>query len=543
MTQIERHRQASARKQKRFRALSGKMSVPTPHREDAMKRFLARFEDRTTGIVAGPDRLLFRGALRSISYTEGLEQFMGAASILHKDFKRFALSVSGELCEAAKRFAQRQGRPYEYLHSKRVSKEEYAEQIARQDGVKEGLICVLACVESCQTFRMRKNRERKKLEVVPHRGQCRHLYFYFLDHEFGLMHVRLQTWLPLTVQVCLNGREWLARKMQARGIEHEQQDNCFTQIADVEQAQDLMDRLPLRRWVARLNAWAGRINPWLRSDQGKMLKPYYWSLRESEYATDVMFKPGRLAEVYPAMVRHAIEQYDCYNVLRYMGKRRPNRCRSDVRSHLGRGPDGVRVKHWVEENSIKMYDKKGCVLRVETTINNARRFKVRRKNRDGEWVWMPLRKGIADFRRRMQICHAANARYLDALACVVEPSPASTLLDPVSRPVWRGQRRYRALRPISPEDAVRLQLLAREDFLLRGVSNRALQRHWPVGDNPAKDQRALSGRIGRWLALMVAHRFLQRVESSHNYRLTQKAQRVLATVRRVRQTETEPLAA
>jgi len=508
-----------------------------------MKRFQRRFKDRIAGIVAGPDRLLFRGTLRSISHTEGLEKFMRSASILYKDFGRFTGSVTAELCQAAESWAKRQGRPYEYLKSAKTSKEDYALTVARQDGIEEGLICVLACTESCQTFRVRKNWETKKLEVKPHRGQCKHLYFYFLDREFGLMHVRLQTWIPFTIQVCLNGREWLARRMQARGIEHDQEDNCFTRIADAEQAQELMNALPLRRWVARFNAWARRVNPWLRSEQGQRLKPYYWSTRESEYATDVIFRRGELEKVYPSLVRHAIDQFDCYNVLRFLGKRVPARCRSEVRSHLGQGPDGVRVKHWVEENSIKMYDKKGSVLRVETTINNTRRFKVRRRNREGQWGWVPLRKGIVDFRRNMRICHAANARYLNALAAITEPRPSCELLDPLSRPAWREGHRYRALRPISPDEAQRLQLLADEEHLLGGVRNRDLRHLWDGPSADPEQRRALAARVSRWLATVVAHGLLSRVRGANRYELTAKGHQVITAVRTVRQTNLAPKAA
>ena len=34
---------------------------------------------------------------------------------------------------------------------------------------------------------------------------------------------------------------------------------------------------------------------------------------------------------------------------------------------------GARVKHWMKGNWIKMYDKHGCVLRVETVIMRQRR--------------------------------------------------------------------------------------------------------------------------------------------------------------------------
>ena len=68
---------------------------------------------------------------------------------------------------------------------------------------------------------------------------CLVIYFYWMDREFGLMHVKIQTWFPFTVQVYLNGHEWLARKLTARGITFEKHDNAFVELADVEKANEL----------------------------------------------------------------------------------------------------------------------------------------------------------------------------------------------------------------------------------------------------------------------------------------------------------------
>ena len=77
---------------------------------------------------------------------------------------------------------------------------------------------MLSCVEPCQTFTVRRDREKRQLRLLPREAACLHFYFYFLDRDFGLMHIRLQSWLPLAIQVCVNGRDWLARQMQREGI-------------------------------------------------------------------------------------------------------------------------------------------------------------------------------------------------------------------------------------------------------------------------------------------------------------------------------------
>jgi hypothetical protein len=387
-----------------------------------MERFLKRHEGRHSGSITGFDRLLFRGILRSISYVEGLNYFMGNQRVPFKGFKAFVEKFSAGVRRRAEGIAQRAGRPFLYLPASRTDKEKLVREVLERDGIEEGLVCVLACVEPCQSFSVRPNREKRELQLVARERKCLHLYFYILNRDFGLMHIRLQTWLPLTLQVCINGREWLARQMTRAGIEYEQKDNCFTWIADPARAQALMDRLVDYPWAKWLNRWAQWVNPWLGRQARPQLRGYYWMVRQSECATDVMFRrPEALAEVYPALCRHAIEQFSAPQVLRFLGRRTNSRFNGEVCSRLERRVEGVCVKHYVEENSIKMYDKQGSVLRVETTINQPRRFKVyRRVTRKGRKLrgWYALRKGIVDLRRRLQLSRAANARYLEALTVV-----------------------------------------------------------------------------------------------------------------------------
>ncbi len=127
----------------------------------------------------------------------------------------------------------------------------------------------------------------------------------------------------------------------------------------------------------------------------------YWSVRESEFATDVLFvTPAALQAVYPRLVHHAIEHFQTGEVLRFLGRQVPGRFQGEAHSTLIHRPEGLRIRHWLDENSIKMYDKAGRVLRVEMTLNNPTRLKVlRRRPSDRRLDWLPLRRGIADERR------------------------------------------------------------------------------------------------------------------------------------------------
>ena len=143
-----------------------------------------------------------------------------------------------------------------------------------------------------------------------------------------------------------------------------------------------------------------------------------------------------LQAVYPFLLDHAIRHFHARDVLRFLQRRVNCNFQGEVKSSFKVRVEGTRIKHWVEENSIKMYDKQGSVLRVETTMNNPRRWRVwRRTTRKGKrcMAWIPMRKSIADIKRRAEICLSANARYLDTLSVVGDPTPACKILDPLAK--------------------------------------------------------------------------------------------------------------
>jgi len=509
-----------------------------------MERFVKRHGDRIVGSIAGFDRVLFRGNLSSICHVEGMDRFLSSQRVLCKDFGAFVQRISKRVKECAEQMARDNDRPLIHLSSPKESKEEFVREMIEREQITTGLVCILTCVEPCRSFSIRGDRGTKHIKLVAETRQCQHLYFYFLDEEFGLMHVRLQTWLPLTIQVCINGREYLARQMLQAGISYAQADNCFTAISELQRAQQLSDQLVERQWKPFLDALARRVNPWLDRKGELVLKPYYWTIRQGEYATDILFRDAStLAEIYPALVQHAIQHFHTEDVLRFLGRKSHSINSGEVKSVLSRRWEGVRVKHWVHENSIKMYDKQGSVLRIETTINNPKRFRVRRRlTRRSPFKWLSLRKGIADIRRRVQLSRAANERYLEALAVVGNPTPSHKLLDKVSTRVSRGRQQFRALRPVSPEDSRLFKALLNGQFLIQGVRNKDLrQLLWPASTDRQQERKNAS-RVTRSLTLLKSHNLIYRVPKTNYYRITKLGNQVMTTATKFRETDIALLA-
>lgn len=514
-----------------------------------MNKFIAAHEADVMGVLEGFDRVVFRGTQSSICYPQAMGAFIGSLGVLYKDYGRFAQSLSDRLKAHAQAVAEQSGRPFEYVASPSASKEQIARKIMQRDGIKEGLICVLSCVEPCRTISIRRERSTRRLELVKQERRCLHVYFYYLDPTFGLMHVRLQTWLPMPIQVCINGREYLARRMKRAGIGFEQRENCFVRIDDLPRAQKMLQDLERLNWPRVLDRFARQANPLLLRGSRPGLRSYYWTIRESEYATDVMFKDARrLRAVYPRLVDHAMKHMDSREVMRFLGRRSNSRFNGEVTSDIQVRSEGMRIKHRVEENSIKMYDKQGSVLRIETTLNNPKRLrvwrKVKRKGRS-KMAWVAMRKGVADTRRRVASCRAANHRYLQALACVPGPTqPAHRTLDRVSDRVQSRNRWYRALRPIAPDDAPILAAIASGSFVLSGFSNRQLRQKLQMPEpDDASERRRQASSLSRRLALLRAHGLIAAIPKTRRWRVTERGRNVIIVSQRVRETDVAALAA
>ena len=223
-----------------------------------MNRFLQRHAGKVMGVLSGFDRLVLRGTLRRLSYAVGMKGFLDGRHVLLKHFGDFAQEMTERLKRATVREAEEQGRPVKYLASSRTRKDEMAREIAARDGIEEGLIAVLRCIEPCMSYEIYRNRDTKRLEIRSRERKCLHYYQYRIDPVFGFMGARIQTWFPFTVQMTINGREWLARRMADAGLEALRRENSFVWVDDVERAQRIMDRQLRLAWPRHLDRRASR---------------------------------------------------------------------------------------------------------------------------------------------------------------------------------------------------------------------------------------------------------------------------------------------
>lgn len=505
-----------------------------------MKAFLQRFGAFVLGVLCGFDRLRFRGSKRLLCHPGGLFSFLCQAKVLVKDYKAYAKDTTIALCKAIEKDAKGQG-IYRYLNNNQVSKEATALEIAAEHGRTEGLIAVLGCVEPCRIMQVRGDRESKRLKPALELGKCLHYYHYYRDPQFGLRYTRLQSWFPFTLHAGLNGRDWLAQQLTTAGVAYVKKDNCFPWVADWEKAQHLLDEQLTTQWPALLDGWAEQSHPWLANLLPTPV-PYYWSLQEGEFATDIAFgQPEELARLYPRLVQWATTVLQNAEVLRFFGQRKVTQSgkpygnwEGEILTTIKQLVEGTCVKHRLHENLLKMYDKFG-LLRLENLLIRVRDFKVYRQKEgdsEGPMSYLPLRKGVADIHRRAEIGKQINDRYAAALATVEDATPLGELTHDLVKPTtWKG-RRVRALNPLAAEDLALLEAINHGEFLLNGFRNRDLRALLaPTAAAAAPEEaRRQSSKITRRLRMLRAHGLIKKVPHSHRYQVTNRGRQTVTAL-------------
>ena len=499
-----------------------------------MEQFKEKYAKSIVGILSGYDRIVLRGSITSLSIQNGMAIFLNMIGVLLKDFGEYVEGVSKRLKEASLNQAVIDGRPILYLPSNQVAKEPIAREIMDKDGIENGLICVLTCVEPCYSFGVHPDRESKKLVVKPSKRKCLHLYHYWIDEVFGFMSARIQTWFPFTIQICLNGREWLAKQLDEIYYSYKKVKNSFTYLSDFELAQKLMNKQLKFDWLPVLERISHQLNPLHKDIFQNYNANYYWSVLQSEWATDITFdSPDFLPSIYPQLVQGAISSFSSKDVIRYLGdKNLSTNFKGKVLTDYKQRTEGVRVKHWAKSNSVKIYDKSGSILRVETTINDPKEFKeFRPKMNDlkGEPQWLQMRKSIASFPRRADVSNAINNRYLNALATLNTNKKVKEIVDKICQPVVWKENRFRAINPWNNEDFSLLRVINQGEFVINGFRNRDILNSIYPSIEPENKKR-FSARITRKLRMLRAHGIISKIKKSNRYIVTSKGREVLNTI-------------
>lgn len=491
-------------------------------------RFVTKFASLLVCTLHCFDRVIFKGHLAMAAPKE-IERFVDYVLKVRRChfMKVIAPQYSERLAEHAQAFARKAGRTYLYRTGS-FKKDQWAEQLIRDQRIEGGLVGILCTQETCNSFALIPGEKRPRFVSRPR--QQRVLYYYFLDPQLGLIHVRLQTWAPFTLQVYVNGHDWLAQQLVRLGLGFVQKHNAFTQLDEPAQAQRQADRFAKLDWPTILQRYARLVNPLLR----KELACYQvrWVVDQAEFATDLLFQsPAALTGLYQKLLQFATVTFTPKDILGFLGRKWDRRFDGDMQTDVKTDRVlGTRIKHRMTKNWLKMYDKFGLILRVETVINRPQEFSVYRTryHRDGTTSagYFPMNKDTGSLIHYQEQALACNRRYLDALAVVDDPAPAYQQLRELTETKVVAGRSYAGFNPARRDDVRLFGAVLDGDHIARGFRNKDIRAALYGGAVPTTLRH--SAAVGRLVKRLHVRRLVAKIPHTRRWRVTESGRRLLS---------------
>jgi len=496
-----------------------------------MDLFLQRHADKIAGVLSCWDRVVITGTIPGICYAQGMTGFLNTNRIRIFDYPKWAEPLRNQIRENAERLAAEAGFTIEFIRKNNFRKEQRVRQILQTRGEHPGLVHVFSAMEPCASYTPWHDKKTGRTFLKPATAKCLHYYFYFVLPQLGLCYLRVPTWAPFRLQFYFNGHNALAAMLRDEGIGFTLLDNTFVQCDDWDAAQALSDGLKPENLHRLLDSVATRYCPVVEA-----LNSYHWSLMQVEYATDIVFhRQAELANLYAELSRTAIHSIKPDRVSTFLGRKPHGGYRDELGNNFSTRIEGTCIKHHMGQVAIKMYDKHGLVLRVETTANDVSFFKHHRKveHRDGTVTRKvaSVKKSIYSLVDLRGLLLAANRRYLDFIAAVDDPTNAIRDLDKLSRPVRKNDRSFRGFNLFSEADLDVFRAIIDGGATVSGFRNRDLQH-----------RLSMNGRqVSAVLRRLREHGLVKKIGGTFKYYLTALGRRATATGLKLREMAVIPL--
>ena len=398
-----------------------------------------RHAEKIAGVLSCFDRVVITGTLPEICHAQAMSRYLTSREIRLFDYTQWAEPLREEIRQHAERRAIEAGLAIEFIRRKNFRKEDRIQELLQERGVHPGLVHIFSAMEPCPSFKPWYDKTTGKTSLRGTEAKCLHYYFYFIDEDLGLCYLRVPTWAPFRLQFYFNGHNLLARQLEKKGIGYRLVDNVFVGIEDFTQAQALADS----QRADALHRTLDRTAEWLCPIPHHFQTRYHWSLMQVEYATDIVFgRPEDLRPLYEELVRTAIHTVKPEHVATFLGRRLDERYEGEIGNDFHTRIEGTRIKHHMGRNSLKMYDKLGRVLRIETTSNDVTFFKHYRRveHRDGTWEMKnaPVKKSIYSLPALAELMKASNRRYLEFLSALDDSTPGAKIWTESPSPARMG---------------------------------------------------------------------------------------------------------
>jgi hypothetical protein len=321
------------------------------------------------------DRLYLNGYIGALATPGGLVTFLREQ--LEKPIPSPVVlgQVTERFRDAVKTLAERQQIPvYQFNHKER--KDDVANKFRRERGVRDGIVFIGVAQEKAQTFQGKKVEGRFQFSRDK-AVYVNHYYFYIDDAEFGPLFIKVCSYAPWGIKVCLNGHEWAKRQLEKQGIAYEALDNGFLSCAEPEKLQKVCDSLGPEQIERVFRKWLKCIPLPLRPEDREA--GYGWSLSiwQLEVSlTQIFDRPLRGREFFEEIIRDNLDlgRPDRVQLIfdRVVTKKTPGEFRTRVIQNGVHPSLHIAYKNF----DLKQYFKEGRGCRTEGTFRNPGDFGV-----------------------------------------------------------------------------------------------------------------------------------------------------------------------
>ena len=490
--------------------------------------FTEKYDDQISSVLNCFDRVLIQGTIPGICYADGMTSYLYFKKIRIFDYPQFVAPFRDELRNNAEAIASKNEIEIQFLPKRNVRKEKIIEEIIKKRGDHPGLVHILSAMESCPSYKPWHNKKTGKTYLKYVTAKCLHYYFYIIDEDLGLCYVRVPTWCPFRLQIYFNGHNVVKSAMDHEGIQYEMRDNAFLQTESFESTQKIADDLDISHLHEKLNEFANTYCPVL---QHFSPAEYHWSIMQIEYATDIVFKRQEdLKHIYENLTRTAIHTVKPENIATFLGRKVHPLYQDEIGNNFSTRIEGTCIKFKMGPTSIKMYDKFGIILRIETTTNDLSFFKHYRKveHRDGttSQKLASMKKGIYSMGPLQDILLSANKRFINFLSDIIDPTVGIKKLDKVSKTVIENDRPFKGFNFFSQEDLTIVEAIISGEFTISGFQNKNLREK-------LKDYS--SSQVSRILKRLHTHGLIKKVAHTYKYYITRLGSQVITMALKLRE--------
>lgn len=134
---------------------------------------LEQNKEKINGVLETFDRMIINGYLLNLCNYRHFLFYLIQNHIKLKDFDKFALEQTNELCNHIDNYIKENNVQTIYLNSGKIDKNEIVENELNKNPSKVGLITALSAVEICNTMTVKPNHETQKLEVTSRPTKCK----------------------------------------------------------------------------------------------------------------------------------------------------------------------------------------------------------------------------------------------------------------------------------------------------------------------------------------------------------------------------------